>query len=466
VSSLSHDLLDLPVHEAVGQIVRSYLDRAERAIGRLDRQADDEALHDFRVSVRRLRTTVQAYRPYLSPAVSPKLVRRIRDLVAHTGAGRDAEVQLSWLERRSPAASSVELPGIERLREELARRRDDGYAEAVGRAPRKFRKIRRRLETRLAALEATLQAAGVGGGLPFRAAAQHALTASGERLDVQLSRVHSLGEIEEAHRARIRAKRVRYLLEPIADEDQGAALIARLREFQDLTGELRDVHLMAAVVTALGDRAADEGTTDAYGPGLERLRAWLAEDEALLFSRLRAGWLGGRAEEFFAALDEVAARIGGAAAPDIEIERKYLLTGLPPGLEGSQVREIDQGYLPGTKLQERIRRLRSDGREWYARAVKVGSGIRRMELQEETARDVFEALWPLTEGRRVSKIRYRVADGDLLWEIDRFTDRDLVIAEVELPSEDVRPAVPAWLAPYVVREVTGEPAYLNVNLAR
>ena len=40
--------------------------------------------------------------------------------------------------------------------------------------------------------------------------------------------------------------------------------------------------------------------------------------------------------------------------------------------------------------------------------------------------------------------------------MDEFTDRDLVIAEVELPSEDVRPKIPRWLAPYVVREVTGD----------
>ena len=53
-----------------------------------------------------------------------------------------------------------------------------------------------------------------------------------------------------------------------------------------------------------------------------------------------------------------------------------------------------------------------------------------------------------------------------MWEVDEFTDRDLVLAEVELPSEDVEPRLPEWIAPYVEREVTGEPEYLNVNLAR
>ena len=39
-------------------------------------------------------------------------------------------------------------------------------------------------------------------------------------------------------------------------------------------------------------------------------------------------------------------------------------------------------------------------------------------------------------------------------EIDRFRDRRLVLCEVELPSEDVDPPIPRWLAREMVREVT------------
>jgi len=151
---------------------------------------------------------------------------------------------------------------------------------------------------------------------------------------------------------------------------------------------------------------------------------------------------------------------------NVEIERKYLLSAMPPAIEGRPFREIEQGYLPGDRLQERIRRVRADGDEWYVRTVKVGAGIRRMELQEGTDRATFDAMWPLTRGRRVVKRRYRVPEGDLVWEVDEFSGRDLVLAEVELPSEDVRPRLPDWIAPWVVREVTGDPEYLNVNLAR
>jgi CYTH domain-containing protein len=40
-----------------------------------------------------------------------------------------------------------------------------------------------------------------------------------------------------------------------------------------------------------------------------------------------------------------------------------------------------------------------------------------------------------------------------------------VLAEVELPAANVTVELPTWLHPYVVREVTGEPAYENRNLA-
>jgi adenylate cyclase len=78
---------------------------------------------------------------------------------------------------------------------------------------------------------------------------------------------------------------------------------------------------------------------------------------------------------------------------------------------------------------------------------------------------VFEQLWPLTEGRRLRKRRYRVPDGALTWETDEFLDRDLVLAEVELAGRPVDVEVPAWLQPHVAREVTEDEACSNLRLA-
>jgi CYTH domain-containing protein len=102
----------------------------------------------------------------------------------------------------------------------------------------------------------------------------------------------------------------------------------------------------------------------------------------------------------------------------------------------------------------------------YYRTVKLGEGVRRIEVEEPTTEAVFDALWPLTEGCRVRKRRYRVTEGALCWEIDEFTDRPLFLAEIELHSEHERPDFPAWLAPFVTREVTDDRQYVNLNLAR
>jgi len=150
-----------------------------------------------------------------------------------------------------------------------------------------------------------------------------------------------------------------------------------------------------------------------------------------------------------------------------EIERKYLLSGAPAMPSPVEVYEIDQGYLPGVRLLERLRRQQSrNGGVKFFRTVKVGSGVIRLELEDETDERTFAHLWQLTEGRRLRKRRYVVADGEARWEIDEFVDRDLWLAELEIPRADTPIRIPDWLRPVLVREVTTERAYTNRNLAR
>jgi CYTH domain-containing protein len=59
-----------------------------------------------------------------------------------------------------------------------------------------------------------------------------------------------------------------------------------------------------------------------------------------------------------------------------------------------------------------------------------------------------------------------VPHGQLTWEIDEFTDRALVLAEIELPSADTDVEIPGWLEPCIEREVTGDVKYLNSTLAK
>lgn len=151
----------------------------------------------------------------------------------------------------------------------------------------------------------------------------------------------------------------------------------------------------------------------------------------------------------------------------LEVERKYLLRALPTMPTATDVLEIDQGYLPGVKLLERLRRQVSrDGVTRYFRTVKLGMGVERMELEDETDAATFDHMWLLTEGRRLRKRRHVVANGADHWEIDEFTDRPLVLAELEIPHADAPVVFPDWLRPSLVREVTDEREYTNRSLAR
>jgi CYTH domain-containing protein len=154
-----------------------------------------------------------------------------------------------------------------------------------------------------------------------------------------------------------------------------------------------------------------------------------------------------------------------------EIERVFLLRGVPAALPAGEVWRIEQGYLapdPGEPLAEgRLRRItHADGRVECAHTVKRGAGLVREETEVPITEEAFARAWPRTEGRRLSKRRTRVREGALTWEVDVFAGLPLVLAECEIPTADTPLSMPAWLLPEVVREVTHEPAFRNYEIAR
>jgi CYTH domain-containing protein len=152
---------------------------------------------------------------------------------------------------------------------------------------------------------------------------------------------------------------------------------------------------------------------------------------------------------------------------NVEIERKYLLRALPRFPTPPAVFEIEQGYIPGINVKERVRRETSDaGVVRYYRTMKLGTGVERLEFEDETDEATFAHLWALTESRRVRKRRYVVASGGDRWEIDELLDRPVVLAELELQRADQPVTFPDWLKAVLVREVTDEPAFTNRSLAQ
>jgi adenylate cyclase len=150
--------------------------------------------------------------------------------------------------------------------------------------------------------------------------------------------------------------------------------------------------------------------------------------------------------------------------PDgIEIERKYLVDRLPDDLDAHPAREIDQGYLAITDdVEVRVRRY---GEQTFL-TIKSGGGLARVEEEIEIEARRFDALWPLTDGRRIQKRRYVIPAGDgLTIELDVYHGRlsGLLVAEVEFESAAAADAFapPPWFGP----EVTDDARYKNKRLA-
>jgi CYTH domain-containing protein len=316
-----------------------------------------------------------------------------------------------------------------------------------------------------------------------------------------LARVRSCEDREQCHQARITGKRLRYLVEPARPfAREAAVLLRRCKRLQDVLGDLNDAFVLREELASAIEAASIEHGRRLAELALEADPERLRREVSLgprtglleltrrvqlrireLFDELERGWVESGAYQLLEAAEALAQRLEAQAtqvAQDatqgmLEIERKYLLRGMPDierlareeALEVIAL-EIDQGWLPGERLRERLRRTRRAEGVTYERCMKLGSGVERIEVEEAIHESLFEALWPLTEGRRIHKRRYCVRDAGRLWEIDQFLDLPLVLAEVELEDKAVQPELPMWLGRLVAREVTDDSRYTNWRLAQ
>jgi len=485
---LPPDLLDLPAPRGARLVALERLDYLLEARVRLSHPEDPERLHDFRVALRRLRSVVRAYRTWLRTSIGPGMTDRLRRLAAASGESRDLEVHIAWLAEQRATLTPRQRVGLDALAAQLAERKTAADARLDRAIERTFPRLGQQVHQRLSRYDAPVDTRAEVADITFAAAMAERARAKVAELRLSLEAVHESTDELEAHRARIVAKRLRYLLEPVDGIIPGVRpLLERLRELQDQLGALHDAHvfapaLVAATSAAVGEHARRESLAVVAGgskgraarsvhakdprPGLIALGERVRVRGEAAFARVRDGWLEGQAAQFFTDADELAAALEARGRAALEIERKYLLDKFPAEAEAAPVMEIEQGWIPGERLQERLRRVTTAGSVRWYRTVKAGTGAVRTEIEEETTREIFEAMWPLTESRRIHKQRHLVKDGDLTWEIDHFLDRELTLAEVELPSVEVLPVPPEWLQGHIVREVTGAPEYLNYNLAR
>jgi CHAD domain-containing protein len=248
-------LLARPVPAAVALVAVALLDEARAAAARLDGRDDPEALHDFRVALRRLRTLLRAYREELGDMAPKKLQRRLRELTRATSAGRDAEVQLGWIESHRGELGKRLRTGVPWLLARLEERRAEAYSVIRGEVVQEFRQVERRVRR---ALNPTLVDPSPRGPA-LGVAAARLIREHGATLEQELVAAQAAHDDESVHAARIAVKRLRYLLEPLAAELPTATpTVEQLKQLQDMLGDLHD---LTVLVRELGD-AVEEAAAE------------------------------------------------------------------------------------------------------------------------------------------------------------------------------------------------------------
>ncbi len=142
-----------------------------------------------------------------------------------------------------------------------------------------------------------------------------------------------------------------------------------------------------------------------------------------------------------------------------EIERKFLVES-EAWRTGTAGENIAQGYL--SSVPQRTVRVRIKSEKGYLTIKGPTTGLTRAEFEYEIPTDDARHLLTLCERPPIEKTRHRVEHAGRVWEIDEFhgENEGLIVAEVEVESEDAMVALPPWVG----EEVSHDPRYYNSNL--
>ena len=323
-------------HDPVETAYREYSPRlfaaAAAARERLENPADDEALHDFRVAVRRLRTHIEAHRAQLTKRRAEKILQELRDLVSTTNALRDLEVQRDWLERlaRRKSIPKLQREGLGLALKDLVN--SDAAApdpSVPHRISRQFAKIGRDFNAQPGGKP--ISGKPVYRGERLSAATARAILKHAAALRRQLSKLRTLDDVKATHRSRLAVKGLRYLIEPLEKLVPGTPRIVRdLKRMQDRLGDLRDLQILETrIIVKVGEAAGrwsqhlvaigaesarvaaiTRGSTEnracyALAAGMQRVR----REERREFRGLEKRWLSGSADTLIDRIEILAGRL-------------------------------------------------------------------------------------------------------------------------------------------------------------
>lgn len=146
-----------------------------------------------------------------------------------------------------------------------------------------------------------------------------------------------------------------------------------------------------------------------------------------------------------------------------EIERKFLINPVKwEALSKPKPLYCLQSYIASE--DKKVVRARVIGDKGFLTIKGKTEGISRLEFEYEIPKQEAQEMIELLGGSAIEKNRYFIPQDNFTWEIDVFLgdNEGLLIAEIELPSEDAQFHKPDWIG----EEVSDDPKYYNVNLQK
>jgi CHAD domain-containing protein len=429
--------------------------------------------------LRRLRSLMRVLGPSAGANVRKKHQRGLKDIGGSTSGTRDAEVQVEWLLAERQRLPPRDVVGVDWLLSRLERARNEGFHEVSRKVTDSFRRASRRLERALRKSRGERALSAVEA--PFKAVLARVVGEETAQLLTALDATTGPNDLEQLHRTRILAKRLRYVLEPLRGAGRPAVsgAVNLLSELQDLLGELQDAKVLGdGIATALVELAAERarrahaaiqaGATggrmlrlmsrDARTRGLMVLDRRVTERTNAAYATLAREWLPSHRAELEWTVAVVAgsllstSRIPGAAL------RRFLLMQLPDGVADTPALNLEIGWLPGLHSRAWVARIDGPGATRYQRGA---GGTAKGQV---IAASRFATLWPQTAGHRLVKHRWFIAPGGCTWTLDVLGPKGPVLAETR-SAEEGETALPKLLRSVLVREVTGEDGYRDERLA-
>ena len=148
----------------------------------------------------------------------------------------------------------------------------------------------------------------------------------------------------------------------------------------------------------------------------------------------------------------------------IEIERKFLVLSDDFIKEAFTQKRIVQGYLNSTPERTVRVRIKEDKAFLTIKGKGNSSGTTRLEWETEILVHDAEKLLAICEHGIIDKIRHEIKVGQHVFEVDVFAaeNEGLMMAEIELQSENEAFNIPAWLG----EEVTNDERFYNAYLSK